>query len=63
MPRSWPSATNSASCNGNSTGSAPVSAADRASLATLLTPLPRAALSRLRLLVSPDTVLRRHRAC
>ncbi|MFG2656943.1 integrase core domain-containing protein [Streptomyces sp. NPDC048425] len=33
-------------------------AADRAFLAALLTPLPRATLGRLRLLVSPDTVLR-----
>jgi transposase InsO family protein len=34
---------------------------DRALLAALLVPLPRAALRRLRLLVSPDTVLRWHR--
>jgi hypothetical protein len=34
---------------------------DRALLAALLGPLPRAALRRLRLLVSPDTVLRWHR--
>ncbi|MCX4834447.1 integrase core domain-containing protein [Streptomyces sp. NBC_01016] len=36
-------------------------AADRAFLAALLAPLPRAALRRLRLLVSPDTILRWHR--
>ncbi|MFD4644837.1 hypothetical protein [Streptomyces sp. NPDC058441] len=36
-------------------------AADRAFLAALLTPLPRAALGQLQLLVSPDTVLRWHR--
>ncbi|MFE2988601.1 integrase core domain-containing protein [Streptomyces sp. NPDC059262] len=36
-------------------------ATDRAFLAALLTPLPRATLRRLRLLVSPDTVLRWHR--
>ncbi|MEW2574010.1 integrase core domain-containing protein [Streptomyces sp. NPDC047070] len=35
--------------------------ADRAFLAALLAPLPRTALRRLRLLVSPDTVLRWHR--
>ncbi|WP_328631418.1 integrase core domain-containing protein [Streptomyces sp. NBC_00356] len=35
--------------------------ADRAFLAALLAPLPRTALRRLRLIVSPDTVLRRHR--
>ncbi|MFE2090693.1 integrase core domain-containing protein [Streptomyces sp. NPDC059460] len=34
---------------------------DRAFLAALLAPLPRATLRRLRLLVSPDTVLRWHR--
>lgn len=34
---------------------------DRAFLAALLAPLPRAALCRLRLLISPDTVLRWHR--
>ncbi len=34
---------------------------DRASLAALLVPLHRAALRRLRLLVSPGTVLRWHR--
>jgi hypothetical protein len=34
---------------------------DRAFLAALLMPLPRQALCRLRLLVQPDTVLRRHR--
>jgi putative transposase len=34
---------------------------DRAFLAALLTSLPRAILRRLRLLVQPDTVLRRHR--
>ncbi|MBP2473155.1 hypothetical protein JOF53_002027 [Crossiella equi] len=34
---------------------------DRALLAALLMPLARATLRRLRLLVSPDTVLRRHR--
>jgi hypothetical protein len=34
---------------------------DRAFLAALLVPLPRAVLRRLRLLVSPDTVLRWHR--
>ncbi|MHC5264005.1 hypothetical protein ACYSUO_39520 [Streptomyces sp. UC4497] len=36
-------------------------AADRAFLAALLTPLPRATLRRLQLPISPDTVLRRHR--
>ncbi|MFJ3987668.1 helix-turn-helix domain-containing protein [Streptomyces sp. NPDC090032] len=36
-------------------------AADRAFLAALLAPLPRAALRRLRLIVFPDTVLRWHR--
>ncbi|WP_406516477.1 integrase core domain-containing protein [Streptomyces sp. NBC_00134] len=36
-------------------------AADRAFLAALLAPLPQAALRRLRLIVSPDTVLRWHR--
>jgi hypothetical protein len=35
--------------------------ADRTFLATLLVPLSRDALHRLRLLVSPDTVLRWHR--
>jgi hypothetical protein len=35
--------------------------ADRAVLAALLRPLPRAALQRLRLLVRPDTILRWHR--
>ena len=35
--------------------------ADRAFLAALLQPLPRAVLRRLRLLVRPDTVLRWHR--
>ena len=35
--------------------------ADRAFLAALLTSLPRTALRRLRLLVSPDTVMRWHR--
>ncbi len=35
--------------------------ADRALLAALLHPLPRAALQRLRLLVRPDTILRWHR--
>jgi hypothetical protein len=35
--------------------------ADRAFLAALLTPLPRAVLHRLQLLVRPDTVLRWHR--
>ncbi|MET7842214.1 integrase core domain-containing protein [Streptomyces sp. NPDC005356] len=35
--------------------------ADRAFLAALLAPLPRTALRRLRLIVSPDTVLRWHR--
>ncbi|WP_405535180.1 hypothetical protein OG787_12045 [Streptomyces sp. NBC_00075] len=34
---------------------------DRAFLAALLAPLPREVLRRLRLLVQPDTVLRRHR--
>ncbi|GAA3661056.1 hypothetical protein GCM10022224_025620 [Nonomuraea antimicrobica] len=34
---------------------------DRAFLAALLTSLPREALRRVRLLVRPDTVLRRHR--
>jgi hypothetical protein len=34
---------------------------DRAFLAALLTPPPRTVLRRLRLLVRPDTVLRRHR--
>ncbi|MFI1166112.1 hypothetical protein ACH4UM_21445 [Streptomyces sp. NPDC020801] len=34
---------------------------DRAFLAALLVPLPRQDLRRLRLLVQPDTVLRRHR--
>jgi hypothetical protein len=35
--------------------------ADRAFLAALLAPLPRAVLHRLQLLVRPDTVLRWHR--
>ena len=35
--------------------------ADRAFLASLLVPLPRAVRHRLQLLVRPDTVLRRHR--
>ncbi|MFJ8827893.1 integrase core domain-containing protein [Streptomyces sp. NPDC102467] len=35
--------------------------ADRALLAALLAPLPRQVLCRLRLLIRPDTVLRRHR--
>ncbi|WP_243422261.1 hypothetical protein [Micromonospora globispora] len=35
--------------------------ADRALLAALLRPLPRAALRQLRLLVHPDTILRWHR--
>lgn len=35
--------------------------ADRALLATLLVPLPRGTLRRIRLIMRPDTVLRRHR--
>ena len=51
----------SPSCNANSATRVRMTPTDRFILGALLSPLPRAALRRLHLLVRPDTVLRWHR--